>query len=150
MTESESKSETETPTADPDTNRQPLVDSESDADAENADLASSLTSLSQLSSGLGLVDLLTRVATYAVQAIPGADGAGLTLLEPDRADLIVKSEPFVRDIDDIQYSIGEGRASAPPRRPAPCDPGRSAVTRGGRISGRAPAGSGCILCCRCR
>lgn len=79
-----------------------------DADAENADLAGSLASLSQLSSGLGLVDLLTRVASYAVRAIPGADGAGLTMLEPDRADLIVKSEPFVRDIDDIQYSLGEG------------------------------------------
>lgn len=52
--------------------------------------------------------MLTQVATFAVQAIPGADGAGLTLLEIDRADLIVKSEPFVRAIDNIQYGIGEG------------------------------------------
>jgi GAF domain-containing protein len=52
--------------------------------------------------------MLTKVATFAVQAIPGADGAGLTLLEMDRADLIVKSEKFVRAIDDIQYGIGEG------------------------------------------
>jgi GAF domain-containing protein len=51
---------------------------------------------------------LTQVASFAVRAIPGADGAGLTLLEMDRADLIVKSEPFVRAIDDIQYSIGQG------------------------------------------
>jgi hypothetical protein len=38
---------------------------------------------------LPLEALLTQVATYAVQAIPGADGAGLTLLEEDRADTIV-------------------------------------------------------------
>jgi GAF domain-containing protein len=55
-----------------------------------------------------LTQMLTQVATFAVRAIPGADGAGLTLLEINRADLIVKSEPFVREIDAIQYSIGEG------------------------------------------
>jgi GAF domain-containing protein len=60
------------------------------------------------SSRLSLEDLLTRVATYAVRAIPGADGAGLTLIEVDRADTIVKSEPFVREVDDIQYGLGEG------------------------------------------
>ncbi len=43
-----------------------------------------------------------------MKAIPGAEGAGLTLLEPDRADTIVKSEPFVEEIDDIQYGLGEG------------------------------------------
>ncbi len=43
-----------------------------------------------------------------MQAIPGADGAGLTLIEAGRSDTIVKSEPFVREIDDIQYGIGEG------------------------------------------
>jgi GAF domain-containing protein len=65
--------------------------------------------LSHLSAArLGLEVLLTNVASFAVQAIPGADGAGLTLLEPDRADTIVKSAPFVRNIDDMQYSIGEG------------------------------------------
>src|SRR5664279_5423153 len=76
---------------------------------EDGDLAQSLAALSQLSSGrLGLEDLLTRVATFAVRAIPGADGAGLTLIEADRADAIVKSAPFVREIDDIQYGLGEG------------------------------------------
>ncbi|HEY4991336.1 MAG TPA: GAF and ANTAR domain-containing protein [Nakamurella sp.] len=78
-------------------------------DAEDGDLAQSLAALSRLSSGrLSLEDLLTRVATFAVQAIPGADGAGLTLIEDDRADTIVKSAPFVREIDDIQYGLGEG------------------------------------------
>jgi len=52
------------------------------------------------------------VAAYAVRAIPGADGAGLTLLEDDRADTIVAAAPFVREIDDIQYGIGQ--RSRPP------------------------------------
>ncbi len=76
---------------------------------QDDDLAESLTALSQLSAArLGLEGLLTEVATLAVQAIPGADGAGLTLIEADRADTIVKSEEFVRQIDDIQYGLGEG------------------------------------------
>ncbi len=77
--------------------------------AEEADLRDSLASLSRLASGhLELETLLTRVATYAVQAIPGADGAGLTLLEEDRADVVVATAPFVSEIDDIQYGIGQG------------------------------------------
>ena len=76
---------------------------------ENRALTESLTSLALLSkSSLELTDMLTQVASFAVRAIPGADGAGLTLLEMDRADLIVKSEPFVREIDEIQYGLGEG------------------------------------------
>lgn len=78
-------------------------------DADDEDLAGSLTGLAGLSSArLSLEDLLTEVASFAVQAIPGAAGAGLTLLEADRADTVVKSDPFVTVIDDIQYGIGEG------------------------------------------
>jgi GAF domain-containing protein len=80
-----------------------------ESEQQEADLAASLSELSRLSaSRFGLVELLTKVASMAVHAIPGADGAGLTLLEPDRADIIVKSTDFVRVIDDIQYSIGQG------------------------------------------
>ena len=76
---------------------------------QDADLAASLAELSQLSAGRGgLVEMLTRVAEMAVQAIPGADGAGLTLQEPDREDVVVKSAEFVRKIDDVQYGIGQG------------------------------------------
>jgi GAF domain-containing protein len=76
---------------------------------EDDDLRDSLAGLSRLAtSHLSLEDLLTRVATYAVRAIPGADGAGLTLLEEDRADTIVATAPFVREIDDIQYGLGQG------------------------------------------
>ena len=77
--------------------------------AEDDDLAESMAALSRLSSGQwDLRNLLAEVASFAVKAIPGAEGAGLTLLEPDRADTIVKSEPFVEEIDNIQYGLGEG------------------------------------------
>ncbi len=77
--------------------------------AEDIDLQDSLSGLAGLgSSRLGLEDLLTRVATYAVQAIPGADGAGLTLLEDDRASTIVATAAFVTEVDDIQYALGQG------------------------------------------
>jgi GAF domain-containing protein len=77
--------------------------------AEEEDLRESLEGLSRLAAGrLPLEDLLTQVATYAVQAIPGADGAGLTLLEEDRADTIVATAPFVTEVDDIQYGMEQG------------------------------------------
>jgi hypothetical protein len=76
---------------------------------EEEDLRESLVALSRLvSDQLPLEGLLTQVATYAVQAIPGADGAGLTLLEHDRADTIVATAPFVTEIDDIQYGMHQG------------------------------------------
>ena len=76
--------------------------------AEEDDLREGLAGLSRLTNRLGLEDLLTRVATHAVRAIPGADGAGLTLLEDDRANTIVATAAFVSEIDDIQYGIGQG------------------------------------------
>jgi GAF domain-containing protein len=73
------------------------------------DLQDSLTRLSKLATGLlPLEDSLTRVAEYAVRAIPGAEGAGLTLLEENRSDTIVSTADFVAQIDDIQYSLGQG------------------------------------------
>jgi GAF domain-containing protein len=81
------------------------------AAAEDVDLRDSLTGLSRLAMGQGqqaLQDLLRHVAEFAVHAIPGADGAGLTLLEAGRADTIVASAEFVAEVDAIQYGIGEG------------------------------------------
>lgn len=73
------------------------------------DLQDSLARLSKLATGLlPLEDSLTRVAQYAVRAIPGAEGAGLTLLEESRSDTIVSTADFVAQIDDIQYSLGQG------------------------------------------
>src|SRR6478672_9700616 len=74
-----------------------------------AELRASLSALSNLATGqLSLEETLTRVASYAVRAIPGADGAGLTLLEDGRADTIVATDPFVTEVDAIQYGLGEG------------------------------------------
>jgi GAF domain-containing protein len=77
--------------------------------AQDDDLQDSMVSLAALTTKrFDLEQLLTRVAQYAVQAIPGADGAGLTLLEEGRSDTIVATAPFVREVDDIQYGLGQG------------------------------------------
>lgn len=76
---------------------------------ETADLRSSLDALSRLAiTNLELAELLTRVATYAVRAIPGAEGAGLTLFHESGPNTLVASADFVEKVDAIQYGIGEG------------------------------------------
>lgn len=73
------------------------------------DLRNSLSSLSQLAmTSLTLPQTLTHIAEFAVNAIPGADGAGLTLLDGDRRNTVVASDDFVVAVDSIQYSLGEG------------------------------------------
>lgn len=79
--------------------------------ADDVELRASLAGLSRLSHGRGqrgLETMLVHVAQLAVRAIPGADGAGLTLLEADRPDTIVATAPFVREVDAIQYGLGQG------------------------------------------
>jgi GAF domain-containing protein len=72
-------------------------------------LRQSLTELSHLATGLlPLEESLMSVARLAVQAIPGADGAGLTLMEEGRSDTIVATANFVSEIDGIQYGLGQG------------------------------------------
>ena len=78
--------------------------------ADSHDLSASLTDLAALISGsMPLNDLLSKVATFAVNAVPHADGAGITLLRLDRADDIVAarsgSAEFVEVIDEIQYHV---------------------------------------------
>jgi GAF domain-containing protein len=78
------------------------------------DLHASLSDLAGLvTASLGLDGLLARVAAFAVQAIPHADGAGVTLLRDDIADdrveALAASHPFVSEIDEIQYvTLNEG------------------------------------------
>ncbi|MDQ2836413.1 MAG: GAF and ANTAR domain-containing protein [Actinomycetota bacterium] len=79
--------------------------------ADDVDLRESLAGLSRLVMGhgqSGLEGMLRHVADFAVLAIPGADGAGLTLLEQQGTDTVVSSADFVREVDAIQYGIGEG------------------------------------------
>jgi GAF domain-containing protein len=79
------------------------------ADSDAADLQRSLHELATLVSGsLGLPDVLSHVATFAVRAIPGAEGAGVTLLSTDERTTVqglAASDPFVAEIDEIQYTI---------------------------------------------
>lgn len=78
-------------------------------ESENGDLIFALAGVSRLRTDTPtLEDLLTRVAEFAVHAIPGADGAGVTLMEQGHADTIVSSAPFVREVDAIQCGLGEG------------------------------------------
>src|SRR3984893_18694786 len=82
--------------------------------AEAAGLKAGIGNLAGLVSGsLGLPALLAEVASFAVGAIPGANGAGVTLLRVDRVDNMVEalaaSAPFVAEIDEIQYvTLKEG------------------------------------------
>jgi hypothetical protein len=79
--------------------------------ADDSDLQASLADLSRLRLGVGvagLESLLRSVAIFGVRAIPGADGAGITLLESGRSDTIVASTGFVAEIDAIQYGLGQG------------------------------------------
>ncbi|MEP6462678.1 MAG: hypothetical protein ABJC62_04530, partial [Frankiaceae bacterium] len=73
------------------------------------DLTAGLAGLSGLLTGhRPLRETLTDIAEFAVKAIPGADGAGLTMLEDDRAQTVVSSAAFVHAVDDVQYGLGEG------------------------------------------
>jgi GAF domain-containing protein len=84
------------------------------ATADAADLQHSLADLAGLLTGtMGLPRLLEHVAVFATHAIPGADGAGVTLLREERTgrrvELLAASHPFVSDIDEIQYvTLNEG------------------------------------------
>jgi GAF domain-containing protein len=82
--------------------------------SDDADLRAAISNLAGLVAGhRRLPELLAEVATFAVRAIPGADGAGVTLLNVDRVDNMVAalaaSAPFVKEIDEIQYvTLKEG------------------------------------------
>jgi GAF domain-containing protein len=84
------------------------------AEADAADLQAGIVGLANLVTGsLGLDELLARVATFATNAIPGAEGAGVTLLKVEGADhrveALAASDPFVTEIDKIQYvTVKEG------------------------------------------
>lgn len=82
--------------------------------ADAADLQAGIDNLSgMVAGGLGLAELLSEVATFAVHAIPGAEGAGVTLLRVDLPGDMVEasaaSAAFVTEIDEIQHvTVREG------------------------------------------
>ncbi len=90
----------------------------SDNDPRSGDdeqmLLASLRDLGSLvTAAWGLTDLLAQVASFATSAIPGAQGAGVTLLRDQKGENIVEaiaaSHPFVTEIDKLQYeTLNEG------------------------------------------
>jgi hypothetical protein len=124
--------------------------------ADDAHSRAGIGALAGLVAGsLGLPELLAEVAASAVRAIPGADGAGVTLLRVDRADNMVEalaaSAAFVAEIDEIQYvTLKEDPALPRHWSGARCGPGRWVGRRCGRGSVREWAAWACIVRCRCR
>lgn len=55
-----------------------------------------------------LAELLRQVAVMAVSTVPGSDGAGLTVVEPDRPVVTVASGDVVAAMDAMQYELAEG------------------------------------------
>lgn len=82
--------------------------------SDEIDLADGLRGLAALVTGsLSLDDLLAAIAGFAAQAVPGVDGAGVTVLRPRGAAMGIGAwsvtAPFVREIDIIQYeTLQEG------------------------------------------
>jgi hypothetical protein len=56
----------------------------------------------------GFADVVGRISALAVQAVPGAGGAGLTLLKEGRPDTTAATADFAHEVEAIQYALGEG------------------------------------------
>jgi len=77
--------------------------------ADEEDLHKAVEGMSGLLAGtLELEAFLTRVAEFAVLAIPHADGAGVAMFDVEYPNTVVASADFVRQVDDIQYRLDEG------------------------------------------
>ena len=79
-------------------------------ESDEVDLHLGLSGVATIVAGRCAVpDLLNQVAEFAVQAIPGVDGAGVTLIDADsctpRAEAWAATPQFVRDIDALQYEV---------------------------------------------
>ena len=87
-----------------------LTQAQQDADQE--DLQAGLRGLAAIVvDALTLDESLTQIAEFAAHAIPGADGAGVTVAYPSAAPLRIQSwavtAEFVREIDTLQYDLHE-------------------------------------------
>ncbi len=89
--------------------RPPGVADVAGVEESEADLREALEGLSRLALGdRPLESSLHRVATLTVLAIPGAQGAGVAMLEEHHPETVCVSDVFVQRVDDIQYRLGEG------------------------------------------
>jgi GAF domain-containing protein len=79
-------------------------------ESDEVDLYLGLSGVTKIVAGARSVpDLLNDVAEFAVQAIPGVDGASVKLIDADscspRAEAWAATPQFVRDIDALQYNV---------------------------------------------
>jgi GAF domain-containing protein len=79
-------------------------------ESDEVDLYLGLSGVARIVAGArGVLDLLGDVAEFAMQAIPGVDGAGVTLIDADsctpRAEGWAATPQFVREIDALQYGV---------------------------------------------
>ncbi|MDZ4266974.1 MAG: GAF and ANTAR domain-containing protein [Mycobacterium sp.] len=77
-------------------------------EADEFDLFSGLRGVAGLvADARGVQDLAAQVAAFAARAIPGVDGAGVALLQPEhitpRLQTCAATAEFVNDIDTAQY-----------------------------------------------
>ncbi|HEX4587467.1 MAG TPA: GAF and ANTAR domain-containing protein [Mycobacterium sp.] len=85
--------------------------SDEQLEADDVDLHAGLSGVAGIVAGARPVsEILGDIAKFAVQAIPGADGAGATMVSEDmRVESWSVTVKFVRDIDTVQYEVlGEG------------------------------------------
>src|SRR5689334_16461006 len=78
-------------------------------DADEAELYAGLRGVAGIvSGGRAVIDLLRDVAEFAAQAIPGADGVGVVLIDPQYGVSSLRTwaatAMLVHDIDTVQYS----------------------------------------------
>ena len=115
---------------------------EAQHDADEGDLQAGLSGLAAIVvDALTVDESLTQIAEFAAHAIPGADGAGVTVAHPSAAPLRIQSwavtAEFVRKIDTLQYELhGEGPCITSMRTARPCVSGSiSDDTRWPRFGG---------------
>ena len=95
-------------------------------DADEEDLQAGLSGLAAIVvDALTVDESLTQIAEFAAHAIPGADGAGVTVAHPSAVPLRIQSwavtAEFVRKIDTLQYEVHhEGPCITSMRTARPC------------------------------
>lgn len=101
--------------AQPGRNVPPLPElSTTQREADEAELYAGLRGVAGIVAGAqGLIDLLRDVAEFAAQAIPGADGVGVALIDPGHGTSSVRTwaatAALVHEIDTVQYEeLNEG------------------------------------------
>ncbi len=84
--------------------------SDAEAESQDQDVLSAVRGLTGLIADVDDLDeVLAHIARFAVSAVPGAEGAGVTLIRAGDGPLSVLAwavtDAFVREVDHLQYDI---------------------------------------------